>query len=168
LELVVDADVAPRVQLDAGVNCVQPVSVGRPAGRDQDVGGLERPLHRPGAHQELENVLERAIILSNGPTLEIDAEVFASATAARAAKAGPPTPAAAEAEGPAAARVVSTPRLESLESNTRNHILAALEASDWVIDGPHGAAKTLGIHPNTLRGRMKKLGIVRVAQEARQ
>jgi transcriptional regulator with GAF, ATPase, and Fis domain len=59
-----------------------------------------------------------------------------------------------------------TPSLESLESNTRNHILVALEASDWVIDGPSGAAKTLGLHPNTLRSRMKKLGIVRVAQES--
>ena len=122
----------------------------------------------PGNVRELENVLERAIILSKGPTLEIDREVFDSATAARAAKASPPTPPASEAERPATASVVSTARLESLESNTRNHILAALEASDWIIDGPHGAAKTLGLHPNTLRSRMKKLGIVRMAQEAPQ
>ena len=45
--------------------------------------------------------------------------------------------------------------------NMRNHILAALEQSAWVIDGPRGAAKILGLHPNTLRSRMKKLGIVR-------
>jgi transcriptional regulator with GAF, ATPase, and Fis domain len=122
----------------------------------------------PGNVRELENVLERAVILSNGPTLEIDPEVFASATAARPAKAGPPTPTASDAERPAAAGAGPTARLESLESNTRNYILAALEASGWVIDGPHGAAKTLGLHPNTLRSRMKKLGIVRVAQEGRQ
>jgi formate hydrogenlyase transcriptional activator len=130
---------------------------------------MER-LHRyswPGNVRELENVLERAVILSNGPTLEIDPEVFASA-AARAAKADPPTPSASEAERPAAASAGRTERLESLESNTRNHILAALEASRWVIDGPHGAAKTLGLPPNTLRSRMKKLGIVRVPQEGRQ
>jgi formate hydrogenlyase transcriptional activator len=122
----------------------------------------------PGNIRELENVLERAVILSNGPTLEIDPEVFTSTMATRTAKTSPPTPTDSEAERPGAPGVVPTARLESLESNTRNHILAALEASDWVIDGPHGAAKTLGLHPNTLRSRMKKLGIVRVAQEARQ
>jgi transcriptional regulator with GAF, ATPase, and Fis domain len=109
----------------------------------------------PGNVRELESVPERAVILSNGPTLEIDPEVFASATAARAAKAGPPTPSASDAERPAAASAGSTARLESPESNTRNHILAVLEASGWVIDARHGAANTLGLHPNTLRSRMK-------------
>ncbi len=65
------------------------------------------------------------------------------------------------AEGAAAAGAEPTARLESLESNTRNHILAALENSGWIIDGPRGAAKILGLHPNTLRSRMKKLGIAR-------
>jgi hypothetical protein len=45
---------------------------------------------------------------------------------------------------------------------------AALEHTDWVIDGPHGAAKVLGLRPSTLRSRMKKLGIVRALQEGRQ
>src|SRR5262249_16936964 len=122
----------------------------------------------PGNVRELENVLERAVILSNAPTLEIDPEVFASATAARAANAGQATPSASEVERPAAASAGPTAPLESPDSTTRNHILVALEASGWVIDGPHGAAKTLGLHPNTLRSRMKKLGIVRLAQEDRQ
>jgi transcriptional regulator with GAF, ATPase, and Fis domain len=131
---------------------------------------LERLSHYPwpGNIRELENVLERAVILANGPTLEIDPDVFASATAARADKAGSPTPVASDAERPAAASAGPTARFESLESNTRNHILAALEASGWVIDGPHGAAKTLDLHPNTLRSRMKRLGIVRLAQGGRQ
>jgi PAS domain S-box-containing protein len=112
----------------------------------------------PGNVRELENVLERAVILSNGPTLEIDPEVFASAPPARAAIADPPAPCSPDGKPP------STPPLESLESSTRNHILAALEQSGWVIDGPRGAAKVLNLHPNTLRSRMKKLGIVRASQ----
>ncbi|HTU20184.1 MAG TPA: sigma 54-interacting transcriptional regulator [Gemmataceae bacterium] len=119
----------------------------------------------PGNVRELENVLERAIILSNSPTLEIEPEVFASATAARSASAGPPTPSTSEREEQAAANAGLAPPLESLESNTRTHILAALEQSGWVIDGPRGAAKILRLHPNTLRSRMKKLGIIRAPQE---
>jgi formate hydrogenlyase transcriptional activator len=122
---------------------------------------MERLSHYswPGNVRELENVLERAVILSNGPTLEIDPEVFASATAARAVNAAPPTPPASESEESAAAGARAP--LESLEANTRNHILTVLDRSGWVIDGARGAAKILDLHPNTLRSRMKKLGIVR-------
>ena len=122
----------------------------------------------PGNVRELENVLERAVILSNGPTLEIDPEVFASAMATRSANAAPLTPSGSGSEGHSIADDGPTPRLESLESNTRNHIVVALEQSGWVIDGPRGAARILGVHPNTLRSRMKKLGIVRRPQEGRQ
>jgi PAS domain S-box-containing protein len=103
----------------------------------------------PGNVRELENVLERAIILSNGPTLEIDPAVFASPKAER-------TPGAEPLAAPSAAQP-----FESLDSTMRSHILAALEQSGWIIDGPRGAAKLLGLHPNTLRSRMKKLGLVR-------
>ena len=119
----------------------------------------------PGNIRELENVLERAAILSNGPTLEIDPEVFASATTVRSAIAGAQAPTSSDSLGQPAAGDAPTPPLESLEATTRNHILAALEQSCWVIDGPHGAAKTLGLHPNTLRSRMKKLGIMRSPHE---
>jgi transcriptional regulator with GAF, ATPase, and Fis domain len=57
------------------------------------------------------------------------------------------------------------PALESLEASQRNHILAALERTHWVVDGPHGAAKILAMHPNTLRSRMKKLGIARASRQ---
>jgi formate hydrogenlyase transcriptional activator len=119
----------------------------------------------PGNIRELENVLERAVILSNGPTLEIDPEVFASAPADRPQSANPPRPPGSENEGLAVSGARQAPPLESLEANTRNHILAALEQSSWIIDGPHGAAKVLALHPNTLRSRMKKLGITRAPRE---
>jgi PAS domain S-box-containing protein len=97
----------------------------------------------PGNIRELENVLERAVILATGPTLdlEIDTELLA-------------TPATPEDQ-----------TLPSLEAIERRHILTVLRQTRWVIDGPHGAARVLGLHPNTLRSRLKKLGITRSAHE---
>ncbi len=43
----------------------------------------------------------------------------------------------------------------------KRHIRMALNETGWRIDGPHGAAKMLGLHPNTLRSRMKRLEIRR-------
>ena len=122
----------------------------------------------PGNVRELENVLERAVILSNGPTLEIDPEVFGSSTADGSPGTDPPKLPGSESGGPAVTGVAQTRPLESLQSNMRRHILAALEQSGWVIDGLRGAAKILAIHPNTLRSRMKKLGIVRAPHDGRQ
>jgi len=96
--------------------------------------------------------------------IQIDPEVFASVLADRRPDSEPPTAPPSESEGPAAGAAKARP-LESLESNMRKHVLAALERSNWVIDGPHGAAKALALHPNTLRSRLKKLGIVRAAPQ---
>ncbi len=96
----------------------------------------------PGNVRELENILERAVILATGPLLEITADVLPTIL-------------------PAASR--SSPR--TMQNMERDHILSVLEQTRWVINGPRGAAQILNLHPNTLRSRMKKLGIVRAAHE---
>jgi PAS domain S-box-containing protein len=103
----------------------------------------------PGNVRELENILERAVILAPGTTLEIGPDILATAGLA------PGT----------AADAMQRPGLGSLEDVQRNHILTVLERTDWVIDGPNGAARILELHPNTLRSRLKKLGISRTAHE---
>jgi formate hydrogenlyase transcriptional activator len=96
----------------------------------------------PGNVRELENILERAVILAQGDTLEIGPDLLPTAT---------PVP---PSQGPL--------DLAALE---RNHILAVLEQTDWVVGGPRGAAAILGLHANTLRSRIKKLGLTRTAHE---
>ncbi len=67
----------------------------------------------------------------------------------------PPRSAAAAAAG-GSAHAPAT--LEEIE---RRHILEVLERTRGVIEGPAGAARVLDLHPNTLRSRMKKLGLQR-------
>ena len=50
-------------------------------------------------------------------------------------------------------------------SEAKERIEQALETCEWRIDGPLGAAKHLGLHPSTLRSRLKKLGITRTAKK---
>ena len=88
----------------------------------------------PGNIRELENVIERATILSNGPMLQID-DAFLQAT-----------PAPPQREG-------------TLKEVERAYILRVLQEVNWVIEGTQGAATRLDLHPNTLRSRMSKLGI---------
>jgi PAS domain S-box-containing protein len=120
----------------------------------------------PGNIRELENVLERSIILSNGPTLEIDAEVFGAPPRDGAPALGSPVLFPPRSESLVLSGEAPSRPLETLESTERSHILAALKQTNWVIDGPRGAAKILALHPNTLRSRMKKLGIIRTSYES--
>ena len=92
----------------------------------------------PGNIRELENVIERAVILANRPVLELAQDIFS----------------------PASTTVASPPEA-TLAGVERDHIAKVLAETQGVIDGPRGAAKILSLHPNTLRSRMKKLGIPR-------
>jgi transcriptional regulator with GAF, ATPase, and Fis domain len=93
----------------------------------------------PGNIRELQNVLERAAIMSSGPQLEVTL--------------------------PPPAVVVATPEdrppADVLAEVDRAHILTVLERTNWVVAGPDGAAARLGLKRTTLNFRMKKLGIKR-------
>jgi formate hydrogenlyase transcriptional activator len=98
----------------------------------------------PGNVRELQNVIERAVILSNGPALQV-------ALADLQPEAAPAAPAAA----PTAAAPVT------LSDAERDHILRVVREANWVLGGPKGAAARLGMKRSTLHWKMKKLGISR-------
>jgi len=89
----------------------------------------------PGNVRELRNVIERAVISSEGSTIKLD-WFFTTAT----------TPEAT---------------VDTLEQIERDHILRIMNECQWRINGENGAAEKLDMHPNTLRSKMKRLGIVR-------
>ena len=113
----------------------------------------------PGNIRELQNLIERAVILSNGPILQVPVAALSGPSFVPA-----PTPAATPA---APASLDSAAGAETLEHADRRHIVAALEASNWVLAGANGAAARLGMKRSTLQFRMRKLGIVRPAPYAR-
>jgi formate hydrogenlyase transcriptional activator len=93
----------------------------------------------PGNVRELENLIERAVILSQGAELRVPLENLQS---------------------------INTPPTESLatlEAAERDHIVRALQASNWVIGGPAGAAAKLGMKRTTLQSKILKLGISRLS-----
>jgi formate hydrogenlyase transcriptional activator len=92
----------------------------------------------PGNVRELRNLIERALILTEGPTLRID----------------PPAQEALEAAPQGASN-------ETLEAIERAHIRAILARTGWRIRGERGAAAILGLKPTTLEYRIKKLGLKR-------
>jgi formate hydrogenlyase transcriptional activator len=90
----------------------------------------------PGNVRELENVIERAMIASTGDTLQLDDAL----------------PISMRGTAP-------SPAPDNLDAVQRAHIEAILQRCGWRINGTGNAAERLGIHPNTLRFRMKKLGV---------
>jgi formate hydrogenlyase transcriptional activator len=118
----------------------------------------------PGNVRELENVIERALVLSAGDVLEIGTDLLPrtipSEAVGTAAAPAPITASRPERAGHAPAGRGGAPP-NSLDDVQRIHIAATLEQTGWVIEGPRGAAQILDMHPNTLRSRMKKLGLTR-------
>jgi formate hydrogenlyase transcriptional activator len=90
----------------------------------------------PGNIRELQNVIERAVILSKGPVLTVPRGEFETASP-----------------------VASTP--VTLEDAEREHILRALADTNWVIGGPSGAAARLGLKRTSLVSTMRRLHIMR-------
>jgi PAS domain S-box-containing protein len=123
----------------------------------------------PGNVRELENVLERAVILATGSMLEIAADLLPSGGLKDEGRrmnertCAEPDSAISSPLIPHPLSPIPLARngAETLESVERDHILSILQQTNWVINGPRGAAKILGLHPNTLRNRMKKLGVTR-------
>jgi transcriptional regulator with GAF, ATPase, and Fis domain len=91
----------------------------------------------PGNIRELENMIERALITSQGGCLQID------------------VPASDYCQ------ISTAPANMNMDEANRRHIVVALKKARWRIQGPRGAAQLLGLKPSTLRYRMRKLGIAR-------
>jgi DNA-binding NtrC family response regulator len=104
----------------------------------------------PGNIRELENVIERAIILSPGPVLNLDAIQLKPVAPPNDRKKHPHIEATADSGTD-----------DSLLAIEREHILRVCNTCNWKIKGPDGAATVLGINPGTLYARMRKLGIQR-------
>jgi PAS domain S-box-containing protein len=102
----------------------------------------------PGNIRELENIIERALILSTTSVLRIDSEAMGLSVEQPLRE-----PARDDSPAPAASG--------NLNGVQRVHILNTLRDTNWVIEGRRGAAARLEIKPATLRHRMKKLGIAR-------
>src|SRR6201998_4544131 len=99
--------------------------------------------HWPGNIRELQNVIERAVILSTDSTLNVDVADLK-------------IPEAGQPKSP-----IKRALDDVLEQSERQHILKALSQCDWVVAGPNGAAAHLGMKRSTLQLRMKKFGISR-------
>ncbi len=108
----------------------------------------------PGNVRELQNVVERAVLLTNGSVIRPEAITLTPRPARQAPSSAPsgdtpvPTPVAAH----------GVPTLADAE---RRAILRALETSGWRVSGIAGAARALGLKPTTLHSKMKRLGIRR-------
>jgi PAS domain S-box-containing protein len=111
----------------------------------------------PGNIRELQNVIERAAVISVGRRFQLP-EGWASSEAWRPATTGSVPPLGGEQLHKDDDRPLEE---GSLDEVGRNYILQILQQTGWRVEGPKGAARILGLNPSTLRSRMLKLGIRR-------
>jgi formate hydrogenlyase transcriptional activator len=110
----------------------------------------------PGNIRELENLIERAVLLSPGKELRVPLSELKQATLSVSDIAADGAILTSPPPGGGAAAPVAT-----LEEAERQHILRALRQTEWRIAGPKGAASVLGMKRTTLQARMRKLNIRR-------
>jgi transcriptional regulator with GAF, ATPase, and Fis domain len=104
----------------------------------------------PGNVRELQNVIERSVVLTRGPLVDLDALPDLSAGA-------PPTYSDESVFTPPGLPAAS----RTIDEVERGYVAEVLAATSWVIEGERGAARRLGLHPNTLRSRLKRWGLTR-------
>jgi formate hydrogenlyase transcriptional activator len=103
----------------------------------------------PGNIRELQNVVERAVIISTGPVLSVDVSDLRFPKDSRTL------------EQSTSPKWTNGALHNVLEETERGHILEALQRCNWVVAGPSGAAARLGMKRSTLQKRIHKLGIAR-------
>jgi formate hydrogenlyase transcriptional activator len=110
----------------------------------------------PGNVRELENVISRAAVISTTKVFQLPEGWKADVNLIH--RNSRPT---SDGQTSSIAAVTNTDREGTLGEMEKAHILEVLHRTTWRIEGPKGAAVILGLHPNTLRSRMRKLGIQR-------
>jgi DNA-binding NtrC family response regulator len=115
----------------------------------------------PGNVRELESAIERAIILAESEVIGEEDLAFeiVHPIGNESSYGGMDLPKILEKTESAGSELVTEDNLLTLDENMSRQIRQAIEMSGGKISGPRGAAQLLGINPNTLRGRMRKLGI---------
>jgi PAS domain S-box-containing protein len=112
----------------------------------------------PGNVRELQSVIERAVILGKGKSLHLDLSL-PDAAASRSNAGDASVPAVHRGQQAAAAGQYLTEA--ALRAFERDNLVLALQAADWRVSGPGGAAELLGVRPTTLADRIRRMGISR-------
>lgn len=120
----------------------------------------------PGNIRELQNVIERGVVLCSDSILHLGPDLLPLTESPQKSIADADTiPQAQIPTFPQSSRLAEQPSDCSLEEVERRHILAVLKSTRGLISGSKGAAAILRLNPNTLRSRMKKLGIARTSYD---